>query len=95
MSGECNINRLEYLILCKLYSNDCKDYFNSCTITELMEETNGALATRMTVYKKLQKLVKGGYVSKGVTDDHADTYFIMEKGVNLINGGSKANESEE
>lgn len=89
MSGECNINRLEYIILRKLYSNECRDYFNSCTITELMEDTNGALATRMTMYKKLKKLVINGYVSKGVTDDHADTYFILEKGVNLIEGGNE------
>lgn len=54
-----------------------------------MEDTNGALATRMTMYKKLKKLVINGYVSKGVTDDHADTYFILEKGVNLIEGGNE------
>ncbi|WP_166429721.1 hypothetical protein [Lacrimispora celerecrescens] len=95
MKGQCKvmesneINRLAYMLLRQLHANDCKDHFNSCTITELLEEAGGALGARMTVYKKLQKLVKAGYVAKGVIDDHSDTYYIMEKGINLIEGGIK------
>lgn len=82
------INRLAYMLLRQLYANDCKDHFSGCTIAELLEEAGGAFGARMTVYKKLQKLVKAKYISKGVIDDHSDTYYIIEKGINLIEGGN-------
>lgn len=48
------------------------------------------LGTRMTVYRKLQKLVANGYISKGIMDDHSDTYYIEDKAARIIeNGGSK------
>lgn len=88
----CEINRLEYLILDTLYQVKCKDYFHSMTITELLEENEGALGARMTVYKKLQKLVKLLYIEKGILDNHADTYYLTEKGIKLIEKEGKENE---
>ena len=34
--------------------------------------------------KKMQKLVNGGYLAKGILDDHADTYYILEKSTRII-----------
>lgn len=43
----------------------------------------------MTIYKKLKKLVENAYIKKGIKDNHADTYYIIEKGIDLIEKGEK------
>ena len=87
MNERYEINRLEYMILDTLYKLELKDRFHSMTITELLEENEGVLGARMTVYKRLKKLVNAGYIGKGIIDNHADTYFITEKGIKLIEEG--------
>lgn len=82
------LNRLDYLILGTLYKGNFKDYYHAITIAEMLELNNGALGARMTVYKKLQKLVKAGYISKGIIDNHSDTYYLLEKGIKTIEGGN-------
>ena len=95
MSDEYKINRADYLLLSTLYASGCKDYYHSMTITEIIDDNsdengNHPLGTRMTVYRKLQKLVANGYVSKGIMDDHSDTYYIEEKAIKIIeDGGTK------
>lgn len=89
MEESYNINRMEYLILNTLYAAKCKDHYDSMTISELMEDTTDesgqcVLGVRLTIYKKLQKLVKASFINKGILDARADTYFITEKGINLI-----------
>lgn len=81
------LNRLDYLILGTLYNGNFKDYYHAITITEILELNNGALGARMTVYKKLQKLVKSEYISKGIIDNHSDTYYLLEKGIRTIEEG--------
>lgn len=83
------LNRLDYLILGTLYRGGFKDYYQSITIAEIISENNGALGARMTIYKKLQKLVTAGYIAKGVIDNHSDTYYLLEKGINTIEGGKE------
>lgn len=89
MNERPEINRLEYLILNTLYDLECKDHFHSMTITEIMDENEGAIGKRMTVYKKLRRLVTLGYVKKGCVDDHADTFYISNTGIGLIEGRIK------
>ena len=83
------LNRLDYLILDTLYEGGFKDYYHAITISEIMNLNDGALGARMTVYKKLQKLVKAEYISKGIIDNHSDTYFLIEKGIKTIEGGKE------
>jgi hypothetical protein len=83
------LNRLDYLLLGTLYKGDFKDYYHAITITEMINENNGALGTRMTVYKKLQRLVEAEYIAKGVIDNHSDTYYLLEKGIRTIEGGKE------
>ena len=90
------INRADYLLLATLYTANCMDYFHSMTIAEIIEDNsdeNGKhpLGARMTVYRKLQRLVEKGYINKGIKDDHADTYYMGDCGVRLMkSGGVKA-----
>lgn len=89
MSRDLELNRLEFLILDTLYESGCKDHFHSMTITELLESNENALGARMTVYKKMKKLLKAGYIKNGVLDNHADTFYIVEKGIELVEGGKE------
>lgn len=89
MSEEFELNRLEFMILDTLYDSGCKDHFHSMTISELLEINEGVLGARMTVYKKLKKLVDAGYIKKGCVDNHADTFYLMEKSIGIIEGGKE------
>lgn len=94
MNNDYKINRTDYLILSTLYASGCADYYHSMTITEMIEDNsdengNHPLGARMTIYRKLQKLVANGYISKGIKDDHSDTYYIEPKTTQLIENGGK------
>lgn len=83
------MNRLEYLILKTLHLNDCNTQYISMTITEIMEsnsDTDGdcLLGTRITIYRKLKKLLKQGYIKQGMNDDHAHTFYLDTKGLELF-----------
>ena len=81
------LNRFEYLILVTLSKSGCKNCFKGITISEILEVTEGCLGARMTVYKKLRKLVDAGYIAKGILDNHADTFYLTEKGINIVEEG--------
>ena len=78
------LNRSDYLILDTLHDSQMTDQFHSMTIEELMEENDNSLGTRMTVYRKVTKLVKLGYLEKGVMDNHANTYYLANEGSKLF-----------
>ena len=78
------LNRSDYLVLSTLHELDMTDQFHGMTIAELMEESQNALGTRMTVYRIASKLVKMGYLATGVLDNHAYTYYLLEKGRKLF-----------
>lgn len=84
MDEMLSLNRLEYMILESLYEGGCKDYFHGMTIAEILEDNDGALGKRMTVWKKMKKMVDTGYIAKGVLDNHADTYYLTEKSIKTI-----------
>lgn len=84
---DMELNRLEYMILESLYASHCKDRFHGMTITEILEDNEGSLGARMTVYKKMKKLVNAGYIAKGCVDNHADTFYLLEKANKLFERG--------
>ena len=67
MNEKIELNRLEFMILETLYAFGSRDCFHGMTITEIMEDNDGSLGARMTVYKKMKKLEKAGYIQKGGT----------------------------
>lgn len=86
MSDTFELNRLELNILKCLYNEGCIDQYHSITITEILGNSEDSLGTRMTVYKKLSKLVKAKYIKKGITDNHADTFYLLDKAIKIIEG---------
>lgn len=89
MNDTSELNRMEFMILQSLYDFGSKDRFHGLTITEIMEDNDGSLGARMTVYKKMKKLVQAGYIDKGVLDNHADTFYLLERGNRLFEGGNE------
>lgn len=83
------LNRLEFMILRSLYDGGCKEHYYSMTITDLMNDNEGTLGTRMTIYRKMKKLVETGYIRKGCLDNHADTFYLLEKGIKVVEGGKR------
>ena len=79
------LNRLDYIILDTLYDGGFKDYYHAITILEMLELNNNSLK-RMTVYKKLQNLVKAEYIAKVIIDNQIDTYFLLQKGIKTVEG---------
>lgn len=83
MRDTLKLNRLEFNILKCLYDSGCVDQYHSMTITELLNK-HTELGTRMTVYKKLSKLTKAKYVKKGILDNHADSFYLLEKALKIL-----------
>ena len=83
MGNTLGLNRLEFNILKCLYDSGCVDPYHSMTITELLEKYK-ELEKRMTIYKKLRKLTEEKYVKKGICDNHADTFYLLEKSLKII-----------
>ena len=76
------INRLDILLLRLLYSNKCTGEFEGMTISEMLEI--GELGSRANVYLRLKSLLSEGLIDKGVIDNHADTYYLTDKGKQVI-----------
>lgn len=88
MTYTTQLNRLEFIILDTLHENECKDQFHSMTISEVMEANDNAIGARMTIYRKMQKLVRNGYICSGCMDNHANTFYLCDKGIKVIEGGN-------
>ena len=89
MNDEFELNRLEFMILETLYNGGCKDRFHGMTITEILDDNEGALGARMTVWKKIKRLVDAQYLGKGILDNHADTYYVLDKTIKIFEGGKE------
>ena len=85
MENTLELNRLEFNILKCLYDSGCTDPYHSMTITELLEKYK-ELEKRMTIYRKLRKLTEEKYVKKGIIDNHADSFYLLEKALKIIEG---------
>lgn len=80
------INRTDVFLILALDNGkaDCPAF--GLTINELMDflAVQGINKSRMTVYRRLRGLVESEYIKKGVADNHADTFYVVEKGKTLI-----------
>lgn len=90
------IDRVDFYILTAFRAED-KDGettitlnkpIDGITISEIMEylATMNIVKSRRTIYLHLGKLVKEGYVSKGIVSNHADTYYVTNKGQQALEG---------
>jgi len=80
------LNRNQFLILMSLFSNGATDKYHGMTISEIMEENDGNIGGSMYVWRSMKKLVNACYVAKGIKDNHADTYYLIDKGLTVCKG---------
>ena len=83
-----DLDRTDFLILKLLKNNNSTEYLQNMTLHEIMEETN---TTRPTTYRRMMKLHKNGYVERGCKDVQADTFYLSNKGIELLDKIMKPN----
>ena len=83
MSDVDELDRVRFLILEALRTNGAVDKYHGMTISEINDDTEGLLGIRMTIWRKIRKLVEQGYIAKGIMDKRADTYYLLEKGMKI------------
>ncbi|MBR4589529.1 MAG: hypothetical protein IKO36_02595 [Bacteroidaceae bacterium] len=83
------LNRTDVLLMVALENGKADNAAFGLTIEEIMEciEDNGNKKSRMTVYRRLKGLVEAGYISKGVLNNHADTFYLLNKGKAFLGKG--------
>lgn len=89
-SNNDDINRTDVLLMLSLADNGASHESNGLTIEEIMMHihNNGNERSRMTVYRRLNKLFNNGYIGKGVISNHADTFYLLNKGKEFLNIGN-------
>ena len=48
--------------------------------------------SRPTTYRRMMNLRKYGYVEKGCKDINADTFYLLEKGLKIVESGGIDND---
>lgn len=81
------INRTDVSIMQILESKSADNAAFGMTISEIMEDMQmiGKMS-RMTIYRRLKRLTESGYAAKGVLENHADTFYLTDKGERALKG---------
>ena len=77
-----DLNRLDIILLQLLNSNNCNNKFSGMTIREMMSICD--MGCRRNIYLRLKNLLYYKLISKGIIDNHADTYYITKKGLETL-----------
>lgn len=81
------INRTDITILQILESQSADNAAFGITIAEIMSELQAiGNKSRMTIYRRLKRLTESGYAAKGVLENHADTFYLTDKGTRALKG---------
>ena len=84
-----NLTRADYVILKFLKKKNCTNHFMSATLQEIMQIKSNS---RPTTYSKMMNLRKYGYVEKGCKSVNADTFYLLEKGIKIVENGGMDND---
>ena len=83
------LTRVDYVILKFLKKQNCISHFESATLQEIMGVTSNS---RPTTYRRIMNLCKHGYVGKGCKAINADTFYLLDKGIKIVENGGKDND---
>ena len=73
------MNRSGFIILSILRASEATSRLSSMTVREIVSSENFGLKEN-TIFKKIKDFEQSGYVSRGLKEGRADTYFITPKG---------------
>lgn len=74
-------DRMHYTILKVLHKLNCTSSSKGATIQEMMAVIGTA---RSTTYRYLRDLLDAGYVERGCKVINADTWYLTDKGQDLV-----------
>lgn len=83
------LTRVDYVILKYLKKKNCVSHFESATLQEIMQISGNS---RPTTYRRMMNLRKYGYVEKGCRAINADTFYLLEKGMKIVENGGIEND---
>lgn len=83
------LTRVDYVVLKFLKKKSCTNHFRSATLQEIMQITNN---TRPTTYRRMMNLRRHGYVEKGCKAINADTFYLLDKGIKIVETGGMDND---
>lgn len=83
------LTRVDYVVLKFLKKKNCISHFESATLQEIMSITSNS---RPTAYRRMMNLRKNGYVQKGCKAINADTFYLLEKGIKIVESGGNEND---
>ena len=75
------LTRSDCTILNFLKRNDYTNQLRSATLQEIMKITKNS---RPTTYRKMMNLFEQKFVGKGCKDVNADTFYLLEKGIRIV-----------
>lgn len=78
------LTRTDLWLLAILREQQADNFMVGISIDELMAAGAEGIA-RITIYKHMKKLVKEGYVEVGAKADRASSFFITDKGKQILN----------
>ncbi len=73
------MNRLGFIILSILRKNEATDRLSGMTVYEIASAEAFGMKDN-TIFKKLREFERSGYVSRGLKEGRANTYFITKLG---------------
>ena len=77
--GREHLDRLGFMILSILRKNEATNRISSMTIKEIADSEPFGWKEN-TIFKKLKKFEKSGFINHGLKEGHAHSYFITSKG---------------
>lgn len=83
------LTRVDFIILSFLKKRNCISHFKGATLQEIMKVAGNS---RPTTYRRMMNLKKYGYVEKGCKDINADTFYLIEKGIKIVESGGMKND---
>lgn len=73
------MNRIGFIILSILQKCEATNRLSSMTVREIASTEKLGLKEN-TIFKKIKDFEQYGYISRGMKDGRADTYFITSEG---------------
>lgn len=86
------LNRCAYTILGILRAKNSTDKVHGLTIGEISDREK--ISKPNTIHKKVKELQSEGYVKEGVKAGKAKTYYMTEKGTNILPIKKEENKDE-
>lgn len=85
------MNRIQFIILSCLVSDNADSNINAMSTKEIMESLQSLEYTYNSFYKHAQTLLTAGYVAAGLPVGNSKTYYITQDGkdaLEIVKGGN-------